>query len=64
MTMRKYFNQVQLNKMKQFVKLFNKVGGKALFKQYLKAHVLLFAVFQILSQGFSRKSLELVRICK
>lgn len=47
--------------MKQFVKLFNKVGGKAFFKQYLKAHVLLFAVFQILSQGFSRKSLELVR---
>ena len=48
--------------MKKFLALFNKVGGKELLKQYLRAHVLLFALVQILLQGFSRKSLEIVRL--
>ena len=48
--------------MKQFMKLFNKVGGTAVLKQYLKAHVLLFALIQTLCQGFSKKSMEIVRL--
>ena len=48
--------------MKQFMQLYNKVGGNELLKQYAGAHVLGFAVSQILAQGFSKKSLEIVRL--
>lgn len=48
--------------MKKFLALFNKVGGKEILQQYLRAHVLLFAMVQILMQGFSKKSLEIVRL--
>lgn len=48
--------------MKQFWKLFKKVGGVNVLRQYVKAHVLLFALFQVLSQGFSKTSLEIVRL--
>ena len=48
--------------MKKFMALFKKVGGKAVLKQYLHAHVFLFAMAQTLSQGFSKKGLEIVRL--
>ena len=48
--------------MRQFLKLFNKVGGLSVLSQYAKAHVLLFAIIQTLLQGFSNKSLEIVRL--
>ncbi len=48
--------------MKKFLALFNKVGGKEILQQYLRAHVLLLAMVQILMQGFSKKSLEIVRL--
>lgn len=48
--------------MKKFLALFNKVGGKEILKQYLRGHVLLFALTQTLLQGFSKKSLEIVRL--
>ena len=48
--------------MKKFIALFKKVGGKAVLKQYLHAHVFLFAMAQTLSQGFSKKGLEIVRL--
>ena len=48
--------------MKKFLALFNKVGGKEILKQYLRGHVLLFAMVQTLMQGFSKKSLEIVRL--
>ncbi|SDQ08207.1 Capsular polysaccharide synthesis protein [Streptococcus equinus] len=44
-----------------FSKIFKKVDGFNIIKQYLKSGVLFFAIFQILSQGFSKKSLEIVR---
>ena len=34
--------------MKKFLRLFQKVGGKEVLKQYLRAHVLLFALVQTL----------------
>ena len=48
--------------MKKFIALFKKVGGANVLKQYLRAHVFLFAMVQTLLQGFSRKGLELVRL--
>lgn len=48
--------------MKKFLRLFQKVGGKEVLKQYLRAHVLLFALVQTLLNGFSKKSLEIVRL--
>ena len=48
--------------MKAFVKLFRKVGGKEILGQYRRAHVLLFALVQTALQGFSKKSLEIVRL--
>lgn len=48
--------------MKRFVKLFNKVGGWEILRQYWRAHVLLYAMIQTVLQGFSRKSLEIVRL--
>jgi len=48
--------------MKKFMKLFNKAGGKEVLRQYWRAHVLLFALTQTLLNGFSKKSLEIVRL--
>ena len=41
---------------------FEKVGGWGLIKQYRKAGVLFYAIFQILLTGTSKKSLEIVRL--
>lgn len=48
--------------MKKFIQLFNKVGGKEVLRQYLQTHVFLFAMVQTLLNGFSKKSLEIVRL--
>lgn len=48
--------------MKKFLALFNKVGGKQILKQYLRARVFLFAMVQTVLNGFSKKSLEIVRL--
>ena len=48
--------------MKKFVQLFNKVGGKQVLLQYSRAHVLLFALVETLLLGFSKKSLEILRL--
>ncbi len=48
--------------MKKFLALFKKVGGKAVLCQYLRAHVILFALVQTALNGFSKKSLEIVRL--
>lgn len=48
--------------MKKFKNLFIKVDGIAVLKQYVAAHVLCFALFQIILNGFSKKSLEIVRL--
>ena len=48
--------------MKQFIAIFNKVGGKEILRQYWRGHVLLFALTQTAMQGFSKKSLEIVRL--
>ncbi|MBQ8621498.1 MAG: capsular polysaccharide synthesis protein [Oscillospiraceae bacterium] len=48
--------------MKQFMALFKKVGGKNVLAQYLRGHVLLFALVQTALMGFSKKSLEIVRL--
>ena len=47
--------------MGKFSQLFQKAGGKQVLKQYLRAHVLLFAAAQTVLNGFSKKSLEVVR---
>ena len=52
----------QAQSIKKFLALFNKVGGKEILKQYLRGRVLLFALVQTLMQGFSKKSLEIVRL--
>lgn len=44
-----------------FIQLFKKVGGITILKQYFRAHVLLFALVQTALNGFSKKSLEIVR---
>lgn len=49
------------NKLESFSKLFKKVDGIKVFKQYFRARVLFFAIFQIFCQGTSKKSLEIVR---
>lgn len=48
--------------MKKFIALFKKVGGINVLKQYLHAHVFLFAMVQTLLLGFSKKSLEILRL--
>lgn len=48
--------------MNKFTQLFKKAGGWQVVKGYLRARVFLFAVAQILLNGFSRKSLEIVRL--
>ena len=48
--------------MGKFSKLFKKVGGFNVLKQYAKAHVLCYALAQTAANGLSKKSLELVRL--
>ncbi len=48
--------------MSKFTQLFNKVGGWNILGQYARGHVLLFAMTQTLLQGFSKKSLEIMRM--
>ena len=48
--------------MGKFSQLFQKAGGKEVLRQYRRAHVLLFAMTQTLLNGFSKKSLEVVRL--
>lgn len=47
---------------KNFIKIYKKVGGTEILKQYMKAGVLGFALFQSLLLGFSKKSLEILRL--
>lgn len=49
-------------KYKQFKQLFNKVGGKEILRQYLQGHVLIYAFVMTILLGFSKKSLEIVRL--
>ena len=48
--------------MEKIRRLFKKVKGKELIIQYLKTHVFLHFVIQVLTQGLSKKSLEIVRL--
>lgn len=48
--------------MKKFIQLFKKVGGKEILRQYCQAHVLFFALVITVILGFSKKSLEIVRL--
>lgn len=48
--------------MNKFVQLFKKVNGLNVLKQYARAHVLIFALLQTVLNGFSKKSLEIVRL--
>lgn len=46
----------------EFLQLLKKINGKEIFHQYARAHVLFFAMLLTLLLGFSRKSLEIVRL--
>ena len=48
--------------MKQFIAIFNKVGGREILRQYWRSHVLLFALVQTALLGFRKKALEIVRL--
>lgn len=48
--------------MKQFFSLFKKVNGIKVLKQYAKAHVLFHSICSVMVEGFSKKSLEIVRL--
>lgn len=48
--------------MSQFLKIFKKVNGAKMLKQYAYAHVLLYSLWTTLTLGFSKKSLEIVRL--
>ena len=48
--------------MKQFLEIFKRVDGKGVLRQYTRANVLLFALVETLLLGFSKKSLEIVRL--
>ncbi len=48
--------------MSEFSKIFKKVDGKGVLKQYARVHVLLFALIQTVLLGTSRKGLEIVRL--
>ncbi|HFU3701879.1 TPA: capsular polysaccharide synthesis protein [Streptococcus suis] len=50
-----------INSFKNFLNIFKKVNGFNVIKQYAKSRVLIFALVQILTQGTSKKSLEIVR---
>lgn len=48
--------------MSELKKIFNKVGGLQLLKQYSRAGVLIYAMLLVLTLGLSRKSLEILRL--
>lgn len=48
--------------MKRFIQLFKKVGGKEILRQYSQAHVMIFSLTITVLLGFSKKSLEIVRL--
>lgn len=48
--------------MKRFLEIFKKVDGVNVLRQYTKSHVLFFALIQTVLLGFSKKSLEIVRL--
>ncbi|MCM1087054.1 MAG: capsular polysaccharide synthesis protein [Muribaculaceae bacterium] len=48
--------------MKKFIEIFKRVDGKNVLKQYARTRVLFFALIQTVLLGFSRKSLEIVRL--
>lgn len=48
--------------MKKFIDLFKKVGGFQILRQYARGHVLLYALVITVMNGFSKKSLEIVRL--
>ena len=48
--------------MKHFFLLFKKVGGKEILRQYRQAHVLMYSLVSTVLLGFSKKSLEIVRL--
>lgn len=48
--------------MKKFIQLFKKVGGGEILRQYRQGHVLLFSFLITVLLGFSKKSLEIVRL--
>ena len=48
--------------MSEFKKIFHKVGGWNVIKQYAKAHVLFFALLEGIILGASKKSLEILRL--
>lgn len=48
--------------MNKFIAIFKKVGGWDVLRQYARAHVLLFALVLTVLNGFSKKSLEIVRL--
>lgn len=48
--------------MKKFLAIFKKVGGWDVLKQYARAHVLVYALVQTALCGFSKKSLEILRL--
>ncbi len=48
--------------MKQFIAIFQKVGGWQVLKSWLRAGVIFYAGFQTLLSGLSRKGLEIVRL--
>lgn len=49
--------------MKKFLVLFKKVKGKEVLRQYAQGHVLFTALSATLLLGFSKKALEIVRLC-
>ncbi len=48
--------------MKKFLLLFKKVGGMEILRRYYRANVLVFALIETLILGFSKKSLEILRL--
>ena len=48
--------------MSEFSKIFKKVNGTQVLQQYAKSHVLGFALAETALLGFSKKSLEIVRL--
>lgn len=48
--------------MKNFIQLFNRVDGNKIMRQYCQAHVLFFSLLITVILGFSKKSLEIVRL--
>lgn len=48
--------------MRRFLRLFQKVGGREILRQYRQGHNLIFALFLSIILGFNKKSLEILRL--